>query len=66
MSENENKSPRRRPKIETAAYHASKHTRVITDTDLAAVIEGLFGVSAAAARVDIAFPDPEATKGLFG
>lgn len=61
----ENYIPRQRSKVEAAAYQATKHTRVITDADLAAVVEGLTGVSVPSTRIDVAFPDPDDAKGLF-
>ncbi len=62
----ENYIPRERSKIEAAAYQATKHTRVITDADLVAVVEGLTGASVPQApRVDIAFPMPGDPDGVF-
>ncbi|NMM83282.1 hypothetical protein B2J88_02695 [Rhodococcus sp. SRB_17] len=62
----ENNTPRGRSTVEAAAYQATKHARVITDADLAAVVEGLTGESVPPTRVDISFPDPDDTRGLFG
>ncbi|NMM92527.1 hypothetical protein B2J88_51290 [Rhodococcus sp. SRB_17] len=62
----ENYTPRERSTVEAAAYLATKHTRVITDADLVAVVEGLTGESVPAARIDFAFPKPDDAKGLFG
>ncbi|MCZ4618443.1 hypothetical protein [Rhodococcus qingshengii] len=64
MSENAH-TPRERSAVEAAAYQATKHARVITDSDLVAVVEGLFGESVPSTRVDVAFPGPDDTKGLF-
>lgn len=65
MSENVN-TPRERSKVEAAAYQATKHTRVITDADLVAVVEGLTGASVPQApRADIAFPMPDDPDSIF-
>lgn len=65
MSENVN-TPRERSKVEAAAYQATKHTRVITDTDLVAVVEGLTGTSVPQVlRADIGFPMPDDPDGIF-
>ena len=62
----ENYIPRERSKIEAAAYQATKHTRVITDADLVAVVEGLTGASLPEVpRADIAFTMPGDTDGVF-
>lgn len=61
----ENNTPRKRSTIEAAAYQATKHTRVITDADLVAVVEGLPVESAPSTGMDIVFPDPDVTRGLF-
>ena len=64
MSENAN-TPRVRSKVEAAAYQATKHTRVITDADLVAVVEGLTGESVPSPRTDVSFPAPGDPSGLF-
>ncbi|MGG7104750.1 hypothetical protein [Rhodococcus sp. 24CO] len=62
----ENYIPRERSKVEAAAYQATKHTRVITDADLVAVVEALTGASVPQApRADIAFPMPGDPDGIF-
>ena len=62
----ENYIPRERSKVEAAAYQATKQTRVITDADLVAVVEGLTGASVSEVpRADIAFPMPGDPDGVF-
>ncbi|WCT06230.1 hypothetical protein [Rhodococcus qingshengii] len=61
----ENDVPRKRSAVEASLYQTTKHTRVITDADLAAVVEGLTGVPVPEVdrpRIDFAFPaqgDPD-------
>ncbi|WP_182262018.1 hypothetical protein [Rhodococcus sp. UFZ-B548] len=57
----ENGAPRKRSAVEASLYQTTKHTRVITDADLAAVVEGLTGVPIPVVdrpRIDFAFPAP--------
>ncbi|NMD62869.1 UNVERIFIED_ORG: hypothetical protein FNL38_104261 [Nocardia globerula] len=53
------------PRVESAAYQATNHARVITDADLMAIVEGLAGESEPPTRVDLASPDPDLMQGLF-
>lgn len=46
-------------------YQSTKHLNVITDADLAAVVEGLTGEPVARDRIDFAFPAPGTTDHLF-
>ncbi|MFI8664129.1 hypothetical protein ACIGKR_29330 [Rhodococcus qingshengii] len=54
-----------RSTVEAAMYQATKHLNVITDADLAAVVEGLTGESVTRDRIDFAFPAPGTTDHLF-
>ncbi|MEH6797152.1 MAG: hypothetical protein V7694_23790 [Rhodococcus sp. (in: high G+C Gram-positive bacteria)] len=54
-----------RSAVEAAMYQATKHLNVITDADLAAVVEGLTGEPVARAQIDFAFPAPGTTDHLF-
>ena len=61
----ENGVPRERSEVEASLYQATKHVNVITDADLAAVVEGLTGEPVARDRIDFAFPAPGTTDHLF-
>ncbi|MBS2993355.1 hypothetical protein AC1659_29070 [Rhodococcus erythropolis] len=54
-----------RSAVEAELYQSTKHLRVITDADLAAVVEGLTGEVVDRARIDFAFPAPGSTDHLF-
>ncbi|MGZ0145379.1 hypothetical protein [Rhodococcus qingshengii] len=54
-----------RSAVESDLYQSTKHLRVITDTDLAAVVEGLTGEVVDRDRIDFAFPEPGTTDHLF-
>ena len=62
---NEKNIPVERSAVEAAMYQATKHLNVITDADLAAVVEGLTGEPVARAQIDFAFPPPGTTDHLF-
>jgi hypothetical protein len=62
---NEKNIPVERSAVEAAMYQATKHLNVITDADLAAVVEGLTGEPVARAQIDFAFPAPGTTDHLF-
>lgn len=51
--------------MESALYQATKHLRVITGADLAAVVAGQTVEPDSAERMDVVFPVPGTTGGLF-
>ncbi|MFM9262612.1 hypothetical protein ACKAMS_28615 [Rhodococcus sp. 5A-K4] len=61
--QNSNADPR--SAVESELYQSTKHLRVITDADLAAVVEGLTGEVVDRDRIDFAFPPPGTTDHLF-
>ncbi|MBW4818151.1 hypothetical protein ACH49M_28115 [Rhodococcus qingshengii] len=54
-----------RSALESTLYQATKHLRVITAADLAAVVDGHTVESESAVPIDIAFPPPGNTEHLF-
>lgn len=54
-----------RSAVEAAMYQATKHLRVITDADLAAVVDGRDVEPDSSPQIDIAFPPPGTTDHLF-
>ncbi|MDV6212532.1 hypothetical protein R3Q08_30175 [Rhodococcus erythropolis] len=54
-----------RSAVESTLYQATKHLRVITAADLAAVVDGHTVESESSLPTDIAFPPPGNTEQLF-
>ncbi|OYD61116.1 hypothetical protein [Rhodococcus sp. OK302] len=61
----ENNTPRERFKVEMAARQATKRAQVLTDMDLAAVVEGLTGEKLAPPRIDDAFRTAKVVPSRF-
>ena len=65
MNENEAVVPR--STVEAALYQATKHTWSVSDADVEAIVAGESAgpLHRTAAGVDMAFPNPDALRGLL-